>query len=76
MTHLPFSMTRTRSAGFTLLELMIVVVCLAIVGMIVVPTSNDPGTRVISAGRQLIADLQYAQARSIGRGDKIGRAHV
>lgn len=57
-------------AGFTLFELVIVVICVGIAGMLVVPQFSDQSpTRLTSAARLLAADIEYAQADSLANGD-------
>ena len=56
-------------AGLTLVEVLIVVAIASIVGLLAVPAGGvDADTRVRSAARKLIADLEYAQMRSTGDG--------
>lgn len=60
---------RSRRSGFTLIELIVVVVCIAIVAALVMPLAQeDDASRVRAAGRVLTADLEFAQMNSIGRG--------
>jgi prepilin-type N-terminal cleavage/methylation domain-containing protein len=55
--------------GFTLVELLVVIACVAIAGMLVVPMAgNTESSRLRSAARQVVADLQYAQMRAMGNG--------
>lgn len=59
-----------RRSGFSLMELLIVVVCLAIMALIVLPGANsNQVTTLRLAARLLVADLEYAQLESIGKGD-------
>jgi prepilin-type N-terminal cleavage/methylation domain-containing protein len=62
----------TRLGAVTLVELMIVVVVLGIVAAIAAPmlTATD-ATKVNSAAKLLIADLQFAQAHSISHADDL-----
>jgi len=54
------------SLSFTLLELMVVVMILAIVAAVAVPMAVGTGDmQVISAARMMSADLQYAQNTAI-----------
>lgn len=57
--------TRKRSrspAGFTLVELLVVVIVLAIIGAMVAPMMvGATSVEAVSAARMIAADLQYAQ---------------
>jgi len=57
-----------RRPGFTLLEILIVVACIAIVALLVVPSGDNTQTRLEMAARLLVADLEFAQLESIGNG--------
>lgn len=55
--------------GFTLIEILIVVVLLSIVALVVLPSGGEnDDARLAAAGRILIADLEFAQLASIGNG--------
>jgi len=59
------------SRGFTLVEMLVVVACLAIAALLVVPmTTNTSSERLRAAGQQLAADLQYAQMLSMGNSQR------
>jgi len=59
---LPRKRTRRRGLGFTIVEILVVVVLLAIAAMVVVPhVTSTTDLEVLSAARLLAADLQYAQ---------------
>jgi len=50
------------SPGFTLVEMLVVVVILAIIGAVVIPLAiGTGGMEAMSAARIIAADLQYAQ---------------
>ena len=52
--------------GFTLIEIIVVVVILAIVAAIAIPSAISTGDlQVISAARIIAADLQYAQKKLV-----------
>jgi type II secretion system protein H len=58
-----------RLAGFTFIELLLVVLVLAIAAALVVPALGDSATtRLRQAGRLLAADLRYARSAAIARG--------
>jgi type II secretion system protein H len=60
---------RNTSSGFTIIEILIVVVILAIAAMIAVPlASSAAGTQVRSAANMVAADLEYAKSMAISRG--------
>jgi general secretion pathway protein H len=58
-----------RAAGFTLLELLLVVSILALVAAIAAPRLTSPAAnvRLRSAGQQLVAALRLARAEAIAR---------
>jgi prepilin-type N-terminal cleavage/methylation domain-containing protein len=57
---------RTSPAGFTMIEILIVVSILAISAMLVVPmVGSRTDLRLAAASRKVSADLQYVQANAI-----------
>ena len=61
---------RARPAGFTLVEMMIVVLVLAIAAALAVPMmGNTAPNKLKGAASMLAADLAYAQVESIAHGD-------
>lgn len=61
---------RGDGRGFSLLELLIVVAVLAIIAQMVLPAAaSSQTTRLRTAARLLVADLEYAQMQSIGKGE-------
>jgi len=66
--RLSVSMCRTR-AGFTLVEILIVVVVIAIAALVVVPLAGSAaGIQIRSAANMIAADLEYAKSMAISRG--------
>jgi len=60
----------SRRRGLTLVEVLVVVSILAIVGLLMVPMgSRAEATRLQMAARRLVADLEYAQIKSIGNAE-------
>ena len=60
---------RGRLNGFTIIELLIVVVILAIAAMAAIPLSSSAaGTQLRSAAQMVAADLEYAKSMAISRG--------
>ena len=63
------SETRTHHSGFTVMEILIVVVILAIAAMLAVPLiSSAAGMQIRSAANMIAADLEYAKSMAISRG--------
>jgi len=57
------------SSGFTLIEIIIVVVILAIAAMTAIPLMSSGGSVQIRSGANMIAaDLEYARSMAISRG--------
>lgn len=60
---------RYLRGGFTLLELLIVVVILAIAAVTAIPMMSSAGTvQIRSAANKVAADLEYAKSLAISRG--------
>ena len=60
---------QTRRTGFTIIEILIVVVLLAIAAMITVPMmSSAASMQIRSAANMIAADLEYAKSMAITRG--------
>lgn len=61
------------AAGFTLVELIVVIVILGIAAAIVVPmASSASGMQLRAAANMVAADLEYAKSLAIGTGQKHG----
>ena len=61
---------RRKHDGFTLIEIIIVVVILAIVAMIAIPMASSAASiQVKSAASMIAADLEYAKSMAISRGE-------
>ena len=59
---------RDESSGFTLVEILIVVMIMAIAAMIAIPMMSSAGSvQVQSAANMVAADLEYAKGMAIGR---------
>ena len=59
-----------RASGFTLVELLTVVVIMGIVALIAIPLfESTDAARVSSAAKLIVSDLQYAQMYSISHSD-------
>ncbi len=62
---------RGISAGFTVVEILIVVVIITIVAVMVVPMMTSAASMQIrSAANMITADLEYAKSMAISRGQK------
>jgi len=61
--------TKRSNGGFTLLELLIVIVVLAIAALTAIPMMSSAATlQIRSAANMIAADLEYAKSMSISRG--------
>lgn len=57
---------RRQKPGFSLLEILIVVACIAVAALLVMPmAASTDGSKLRAAGRLLLADLELAQHRSM-----------
>jgi len=66
--HTGYSL-RGISGGFTLIEIIIVVVILAIAAMTAIPLMSSAGSvQIRSAANMIAADLEYARSMAISRG--------
>jgi len=60
-----------KSNGFTMIELLIVVVIIAIAAMTAIPMMSSAGSvQIRSAANMVAADLEYAKSMAIARGQK------
>jgi prepilin-type N-terminal cleavage/methylation domain-containing protein len=60
---------RARGGGFTLIEILLVVVIIAIAAMIAVPMMGSmDSVQIRSAANMIAADLEYAKSMAISRG--------
>jgi prepilin-type N-terminal cleavage/methylation domain-containing protein len=61
--------TRSLKAGFTLVEILIVVVILSIASLTAIPMlSNGASMQIRSAANVIASDLEYAKSMAISRG--------
>ena len=62
---------RGMSGGFTVIEILIVVVIIAIAAMTVIPLMTSAASvQIRSAAHMIMADLEYAKSMSISRGQQ------
>jgi prepilin-type N-terminal cleavage/methylation domain-containing protein len=65
------SRRRPRAAGFTLIELIVVMVVVAVTAMAAIPAMTNVGsTRRLAAARQVMRDLSYARERALSTGTR------
>jgi prepilin-type N-terminal cleavage/methylation domain-containing protein len=70
MAPIPACHQHYRTHGFTLVELVVVLICLAISLLIVSPTlSNRNAMELAKAAEMLAGDLEFAQAQSMTHAD-------
>ncbi len=59
---------RAASGGFTMIEVLVVMIIIAIAAMMIVPMmSSAADTQIRSAANMIAADLEYAKSMAIGR---------
>jgi type II secretory pathway pseudopilin PulG len=59
-----------RPGGFTYVEMVAVIICLALAAALVLPSmSNTASTRLAAAADMIIADLEFAQTQTLARAD-------
>jgi len=65
---------RTRSAGFTMIELMVVVVLAGVVLMLAVPSFREviARNRLEGVAGEFFTDLQYARSEAVARNANVG----
>jgi Tfp pilus assembly protein FimT len=60
---------RATRRAFTLVEVMMVLFCLAIAGYLALPELFNDSTKLAQAATMFVADLEFAQSESLAHGD-------
>jgi prepilin-type N-terminal cleavage/methylation domain-containing protein len=55
----------SQTTGFTLIELVIIIVIIGILSMFAIPRFDHRGAQVVAVARRLVEDLRYAQSRAV-----------
>ena len=73
MSERPEGRSKSKSGGFTLLELMVVIAIMAALTSVFPLALNRfvPARRVDAAARELVADIRLAQVRSVASGKAV-----
>ena len=64
------TLRRLATAGFTLVELVTVIILLSLLAVWASPVSESSSTEVIAEAEQLLNDLRYTQALSMTQGQR------
>lgn len=52
-------------AGFTLIELVIIIMIIGILSIFAIPRFDQNGAKAVAVARKLVEDLRYAQSRAV-----------
>lgn len=63
------AITGGRAEGFTLLELVIILVLVGLLSVVALPVFLNEGLRVVPAAEQIAGEIRYAQSLAMTHGD-------
>jgi MSHA pilin protein MshC len=59
-----------RTAGFTMVELVVTLVLIAIIAVVAIPRGPEPAPGLAAQAEQLASDIRYIQSRAMARSER------